>query len=154
MKICFFVSCLSILFANITLAQGENNIWPTKGNYGLNFNTAIEPSLYDSSACKKAGGGIAAVCDKTGALLFYSDGISVFDRTHLAMPNGSGLMIDSFFNSGVAIAKVKGDDSLYFLFYLSNNLKSLYNKLTYSIVNMKLNGGKGDIVFGKKKYFY
>ena len=123
-------------------AQGENNIWTFGHNSGLDFNSGA-PVLYVDSI--KAGEGTAAVCDKSGNLLFYSDGFFAYDRSHNIMPNGSGLLGNRSSTQGVAIASVPGDDSLYYLFTVDAYETWGGNKLLYNLVDMRLNGGMGDI---------
>ena len=126
--------------------QGENNVWAFGYRLKLDFNTVGGPSFFSSSS--NTSEGCASVSDAGGNLVFYCDGSTVYDRTNIAMPNGSGMMGHSSTTQGVAIAKVRGDDSLYFVFTLMPILSS--GILSYSIVNMKLNGGLGDVVSSQK----
>lgn len=65
------------------------------------------------------------------------------------MPNGSSILGSHTATQGVAITKVRGHDSLYYLF-LNNAGIAISSFLSYSIINMNLNGGKGDVVPSKK----
>jgi gliding motility-associated-like protein len=126
----------------LAFAQGENNIWTFGHNSGLDFNSG-SPTIYVDSI--KAGEGTAAVCDKSGNLLFYCDGFFAYDRSHNIMPNGSGLLGNISSTQGVAIASVPGDDSLYYLFTVDAYETWGGHKLLYNLVDMRLNGGMGDI---------
>ncbi|HTN17794.1 MAG TPA: gliding motility-associated C-terminal domain-containing protein [Chitinophagaceae bacterium] len=114
----------------------------------MNFNGG-GPSLYYDSCYSIEG--TAALCDSMGQLLFYCDGTNAFDKTHAVMPNGAGIEGHSSTTQGVAIASVLGSDSLFYLFSLKTFLHA--GKLSYSIVDLSLNSGLGDIVSGSKNMF-
>src|SRR5690349_5705120 len=82
--------CLVSISGYSCFGQGEANKWLFGNGGGLDFNTG--------SPVPFAGGqintteGSASVSDAAGNLLFYTDGITVWDRTHAMMPNGFGLL--------------------------------------------------------------
>lgn len=131
-------------------AQKENNVWTFGNELGLDFN-GVSPTIFRSRIL--AYEGCASICDATtGKLLFYSNGQKVWDSTHTVMPNGSGIIGHAGNSStqGVAIAPVYGHPNKYYLFTLDefNMAKSGY--LRYSVIDMSLNGGKGDVMPGIK----
>lgn len=79
---------LSIPF--FLLAQGENNIWYLGENFGIDFNGDHASAISDGKIPPLSGIGTTA-CDKNGNLLFYTNGLTVWDRNHQVMPNGSDL---------------------------------------------------------------
>ena len=145
--------CLAILLCSIfpfcSLAQNENNVWTFGNELGLDFN-GTSPSIFRSRILAKEG--CASICDASGKLLFYSNGQKVWDNTHTVMPNGLGIMGHAGLSctQGVAIAPVFGHPNKYFLFTIDefNMEKSGY--LRYSVIDMSLNGGKGDVLAGIK----
>lgn len=144
--VCFLV----LLFWGFdSKAQKENNVWLFGDKSGFDFNVTGGPVFLGTSKNMSFTGG-ATVCDSAGKLLFYCDGRDVFDASHSVMPNGSGMAGYIGTTQGVVIAKVRGDDSLYFLFCLAYNSMLPNARLSYSIVNIKLNGGKGDVIASKK----
>src|SRR5690606_10314538 len=99
--------------------------------------------------------GVASVADpSTGTLLFYSDGGTCWNQNDVAMPNGSGLSgnsLNSYYSTtqGVCIVPMPGDAQKYYLFSLESS--ALFDEPTslnlyYSIVDMSLDNGMGDIV--------
>jgi gliding motility-associated-like protein len=124
------------------MAQGENNIWCFGKYGGLNFNGGSLAFYTDSI---KGREGTAAVCSKSGQLLFYCDGFFVYDRSNNVMPNGAGLRGNASSTQGVAIASVPGDDSLFYLFTVDAYETWGGHKLLYNLVDLRLNGGLGDI---------
>ncbi|MDH6310872.1 hypothetical protein M2451_003683 [Dysgonomonas sp. PFB1-18] len=92
--------------------------------------------------------GSASIADKDGNFLFASDGTTVFGRDRKPMPNGTGLPGNEMnMQAGLAIP-VPESDNLYYLVVPPYPKGS--NTITYSVIDMTLNGGKGDIVSGKK----
>jgi gliding motility-associated-like protein len=148
----FALTCYLIIFTFFDVfAQKENNVWPYGGGVGINFNTS-PPSIVKTSMASNEG--CAGICDPTGKLLFYSNGLKVWDNTNSVMPNGNDILGHKLLSStqGVAILKVPDASSLYLLFTV-DEIPDRYTRtglLRYSVVDMSLNGGKGDIVAGKK----
>ncbi len=139
--------------------QKANSVWVFGIGGGLNFNTSpqgISSALSTATAIE----GIASVADPvTGQLLFYSDGDKCWNRNHVVMPNGSGLYGNgsglSSTTQGVCIVAVKNQPGKYYIFSLdgansNSSISTINGKLFYSIVDMSLDGGFGDIVPGQK----
>lgn len=140
-----------ILYAHSSaLGQKENNIWAFGNRKGIDFNST--PPIIINTAMSSVEGCSSACDPSTGNLLFYSNGLTVWDRTNIAMPNGTGLLGAKSMSStqGTAIAPVDGYPNLYYLFTLDDYSPSRSIKLRYSLIDMSLNSGKGDIVTGKK----
>jgi len=141
---------IGLLIPMAGLSQGEWNNWYFGGQAGVTFNSLppqplLDGQMYANRAC-------AVVSDSLGNLLFYTDGTSVWDRTHSIMPNGTGLFCDNS-AQGVQVVKYIANDSLYYIF--TKNCTGwpppLANEgLHYSVLNMKLNYGYGDIMTGQK----
>ena len=71
-------------------AQKEANVWYFGRGAGIDFNGAVPTALANGSIDQKEG--CASIADPlTGALLFYTDGVTIWNRDHRAMPNGLGL---------------------------------------------------------------
>jgi large repetitive protein len=104
---------------------------------GIRFNrTDNLPTLVSNKAIPFGTGGSGVATDKTnGNLLFYTDGSRIFDITHNVMPNGSGLAGSTSSNQPVAIAKVPGQTTQYYVFTNSANFTS-GGAIVYSIVDM------------------
>jgi gliding motility-associated-like protein len=150
----FFLFVFLCLFAGTKLlAQQENNIWLFGDMGGITFNSGT-PQLYVGSAMNAYIPSVS-VCNATGQLQFYSEGTKVWNRNHVLMPNGSGL-VGNFYptiTQGVIAMPFLNDTTKYYLFtlegYQPNNPGSKFC-LRYSIINMTLNGGLGDIIAGQK----
>src|SRR6185312_759860 len=112
--------------------QKENNIWYFGDSAGIDFNSKPPTPLANSSM--RAYEGCATVCDSNGKLLFYSNGINVWDRNHILMPNGKQLAGDDDDAQSVLIVKQPGQTAIYYVF-----TNDKYN-ISYSVVDTRLNG--------------
>lgn len=125
--------------------QGEMNHWYFGYNAGLDFSSggpvAATGSLRNWEGC-------SSISDKDGQLLFYTDGITVWNRSHQVMPNGANLQGDTMSTQSTLIAGYPGNDSLFYIFTTVKEGEP--GGLRYSLVNMKLNGGAGGVVAAEK----
>lgn len=85
----------------------------------------------------------------TGQLLFYSDGRTVWDRTHQKMPNGQGLSGSQTATQSALIVPFPGKPGVYCLFtvraFNEPGDAGPQGGLFYSIVDMSLRNGLGDV---------
>ncbi len=110
---------------------------------GLDFSTGTPVAMANSMDSEA---GCASVSSHSGSLLFYSNGEKVWDRNHNLMPNGTGLLGNLASNTagqGVLIVPFINDTNRYYLF-------SQGTELYYSVVDMTLNGGLGNVVASQK----
>jgi gliding motility-associated-like protein len=130
-------------------AQKENNIWAFGPHLKFTFSSGA-PAV--SSSALEVWEGCATIADSSGALLFYSDGNRVWDRTESVMPNGADLLGNQITSAtqGVAIVPSLYSNDQYYLFVLDARESKDAGYLYYSLIDMKLNSGKGDIVPGRK----
>jgi len=91
-----------------------------------------------------------SVADTAGNLLFFSSGDSIWDRNAQVMPNGGGLLGDRSRTQPV-LALPHPDPTQgqrWFVFYLTAGGDT--TALRYSVVDMSLRGGLGDVVAGSR----
>jgi hypothetical protein len=124
----------------------ENYNWYFGNGAAVNFSTG-SPVVVLTSAMS-SGEGNATISDAAGNLLFYSNGLSVWNRNNVVMPNGAGLMADGITAQAAAIAPLPGSTTLYYLFTM-NTWEFTPTDLRYSIIDMTLNGGLGDVTAQK-----
>jgi hypothetical protein len=142
---------LFILFCQSTFAQRQNNQWRFGGGGALDFNT-LPPNFIPGSPINTPEGSASIADRKTGAILFYTNGVNVWDANDQVMPNGTGLIggtpaLLSSTCAAVIIPK-PGSTTLYYIVTIDE--QSSNNGVRYSVVDMTLNGGLGDIVSGQK----
>lgn len=83
---------LFLFISNSVYCQSETDNWFFGLYAGINFSTGTPISLTGSVMATTEG--TAVISDAAGNLLFYSDGITVWNSMHLPMPNGTGLLGD------------------------------------------------------------
>lgn len=148
----FFLSLQ--LYCTALFAQGENNVWAFGIHAGIDFNSG-KPEFFISNS--NTNEGCATICNSIGELLFYSDGLTVRDRTHAVMPNGNDILGNhgawttrGSATQGVAIIPDIINTNKYYVFTVDCNeaISPPYTLgyLRYSIVDMSLNGGLGDVI--------
>lgn len=139
---------LFIVTSFMVTAQKETNNWYFGKFAALNFNTGTPQVLFNSQM--NATEGCSSISDKNGNLLFYSDGLYVWNRNHQRMIDPvTGTLSRIGDNSdgtqtGVIIPW-PSRDSMYFVFSIGQTGGNLY----YSVVNMNRNNGLGLVVITK-----
>ncbi len=131
---------LGILVSQNAFTQGEGNIWYFGTNAGIDFNSGSPVALTDGALSTFEG--CATICDASGTLLFYTDGINVYNSIHNTMPNGTELIGNSTSTQSGIIVYDPGNANRYYIFTVG---KHGVGKCAYSIVDMTLDGGLGDI---------
>lgn len=125
------------------MLQGQtiNDVWYFGLNAGISFSTAPPTAL--TNGVLNTDEGCAVICDNNGQLLFYTDGITVYNKNHVAMSNGSGLYGDFSSTQSAIIVPLPGSNHLYYIFTL-DAFAGIYG-ICYSIVDITLNAGFGDV---------
>ncbi|HET6244063.1 MAG: gliding motility-associated C-terminal domain-containing protein [Bacteroidetes bacterium] len=141
----FFLFILNVFFVFSALAQKENNIWYFGEKAGLDFNGVNPLGLIDGELNTLEG--CASVSDFMGNLLFYTDGVKIWNRLHAVMPNGDSLMGNYNSTQSAFIVKKPKADSVYYVF-TTDQYGKMYG-LRYSEVDMTLNGGLGAVTMNK-----
>lgn len=136
---------LLILFAPTLHAQFANN-WFFGNNAGLNFNSNPPTGL--SSGITSGPDNSSTISDANGNLLFYTEGLNVRNSQHNIMPNGNGLIGHGSGGQCALIIPIPCDNSKYVIFHTTEFSNPGY--LHYSVVDMSLNGGLGDVVAAQK----
>jgi gliding motility-associated-like protein len=134
-----FVGCSSQLFA-----QKQNNQWRLGRGGAIDFNgptPIMLPNVPRSGFYRP----ISLADRQTGALLFYSDGTTVWDANNDTMPNGRLLPYrEGTDGRNGQVVPWPGNPYKYFVFY------RYADSLMYSVVDMHLRGGLGDVVASEK----
>ncbi len=142
-RVLFFILCLAS--TNTITAQNETAHWFFGENAGLNFNSGfpnVEPNgqILTTEGC-------STISSKQGQLLFYSDGITVWNRNHQVMQNGTGLKGDDSSTQSAIIIPQPGSSSIYYIFTV--DARAGTDGLQYSIIDITLDGGLGAVTSTK-----
>ena len=140
-RIIFPLLCL--LFSLTVSAQGLPyvNHWYYGQNAGLNFNGGI-PNVISGGQISTTEGVSSASDQVTGALLFYTDGIRVWNRNHVTMTNGTGLSGGSSASQSALVVPDPGNANEYYIFTVSSNSAT---GMRWSKVDMSLSAGLGAV---------
>ncbi len=142
MKKYILTTCL-LISASFIFAQKQTNVWYFGNRVGLDFNQTPPLALNNGTANSQEGS--ASMCDNNGNLLFYTNGITVQNRKHVTMVNGTGLLGNLSSTNNVVIVPMPENDSMYFIF-ATGAAGQLLPLFTYSIVDMKADGGFGAVI--------
>ncbi|MBI1191764.1 MAG: hypothetical protein GC205_01130 [Bacteroidetes bacterium] len=134
---------VAILSSAVTAtAQLETANWYF-GQYAGVDHSAATPSVVTDGLTNTIEG-TASISDGWGNLLFYTDGRTIWDRNHNAMPTGTGLAGGPSAAQSAMIIRQPLTDNIYFVFTAYHMGGS--PGLSYSIVDMLANGGLGDVI--------
>lgn len=110
----FFLRIAILLFASFTIlpsslhSQGHDNVWVFGNGGGVAFNGG-GPTVIPATAIATSEGS-ASISDASGNLLFYTDGISVWDANNNLVPSPTLPGNPSSTQSGVIIPRPGTDD--------------------------------------------
>lgn len=128
--------------SSFAFSQTPADKWYFGTNAGLNF-TGGGPTAIISSGMN-AFEGTASISDANGNLLFYTDGITVWNKNNLVMNNGTGLMGNLSSTQAAIIVPTPSNISQYYIF--TTDAQGGPNGLRYSVVDMSLSSGLGSII--------
>lgn len=138
MAVCLFT------FINQTYSQGIANKWYFGSGAGLDFTTG---NPVGTNGQVNTYEGSASICDANGALLFYTDGLTVWDHANQPMPNGTNLAGDPSSTQSALIVKKPLSNNIYYVFTVDN--QGGPDGLRLTEVDMSLNNGSGDVTANK-----
>lgn len=163
-----------LFYVATSFAQREASIWYFGWQAGIRFNPDNTVTVLTDSQIT-TGEGCATISNGNGDLLFYTDGITIWDKNHIIMPNadenlGTGLFGDSSSTQSAIIVPNPGNLNQYFVFTVDepqpenaavypnaflgtyfdhtstpNGDDGLNNGLNYSIVDLSIIGSNGSI---------
>ncbi|MGQ0828316.1 MAG: hypothetical protein ACT4ON_07970, partial [Bacteroidota bacterium] len=139
----FKITILFLFFCNILSSQNQNKKWYFGDHAALDFSSGSPVALTNSQL--NTAEGCSTISDNTGNLLFYTDGQTVYNKNHIVMPNGTGLLGHPSTTQSALIVLKPGSNSLYYVFTIYH----LGGAMTYSIVDMTLQSGSGDVTSTK-----
>lgn len=126
------------------LSQNEAKKWYFGYGTGLDFSTTPPSTISVSSMSTQEG--CASIADGNGNLLFYTNGVTIWDRTHGVMANGTGLLGSTLSSQSSLIIQQPGSAVIYYVFTnVGFNIPNVPN-VNYSIVDMSLATGNGSVV--------
>ena len=138
-----YIIILFIFISTITFGQGQGNIWIFGDSAGIDFNASSPTpvnSVLISNPSNYPNECSASISDSMGNLFFYTNGSIVWNSNHIIMQNGDSLTSTSSATQGALIIPFPDDSLKYYVFNIGY----------FSVVDMNLDEGLGDIIPGLK----
>ncbi|PLX08394.1 MAG: hypothetical protein C0594_06045, partial [Marinilabiliales bacterium] len=136
------LSLLVLLLSCSLFGQNQSRNWYFGNQAGFSFSSEDPVVLADGSM--NAEEGCTAISDESGMLLFYTNGVSVWNRNHDLMVNGYGLMGDPLSSQSVLVVEKPLENDIYFVFTMDQS--GGQDGLRYSIIDMNEGGGLGAVI--------
>lgn len=129
-----------------SFAQAEASNWYFGENSGIRFNANGTVSPLSNGKLSTIEG-CATISDSNGNLLFYTDGINVWNKNHEIMPNGTDLYGDTSSTQSAIIVPKPGDPDIYYIFTVDTQVRDTDpdHGFNYSLVDMSLESGLGNV---------
>jgi hypothetical protein len=134
----FLILKYIVLYSQI---PGPTTNWYFGNGAGITFNSGIPIALTNGALSTIEG--VATISDNLGGILFYTNGVTVYNRNHTIMVNGNGLFGDVSSTQSAIIVKQPGNNNIYYIFTSDNDTE--VNGICYTIVDMNLDGGLGAV---------
>lgn len=132
-----------ILFYLLTTAglqaQLETAHWYFGYNAGLDFTSGSPVAVTDGQIHTIEGSSVMS--DNEGNLLFYTDGMTVYNKNHTIMVNGIGLLSNPSSTQAAIVVPRPEHPNIYYIFTIWSA-----DGLHYSVVDMSLDGGNGAVI--------
>ncbi|MDT0687073.1 T9SS type B sorting domain-containing protein [Autumnicola psychrophila] len=152
LRSCLFIFIL-VFFAIEAEAQKEASNWYFGDQAGLSFNSGTPTPLLNGELQTVEGS--TSISDRNGNLLLYTDGSTVYNRSHDVMRNGENLKGHVSSTQSAIVVPRPGNPNRYFIFtvdkpdyYLSP--EDPLEGVNYSEVDMTLSNGRGAVIEGRK----
>ncbi len=129
-----------ILSYTFSYGQGQRNLFFNSNENVIRLDFSTDPPTPFPTGIIGSYEGIAHYEDGSGNALFWFNANGVYDSYNILMPGALGILADDS-SAEICISPVPCDPDRYYIFYNDQTCSSLY----YSIVDMTLNGGLGDV---------
>jgi len=145
MKIFSYSFALLLTIFSLTsecYSQKENSIWYFGNGAGMRFTENGTVVLNNGALFTNEG--CATINDPDGNLLFYTDGIKVWNKEHKTLHNGDNLLGHNSAAQSVVILPLPKHQNKYLLFTVTEKAKP--EGLNYSVLDMNKATGLGSII--------
>lgn len=119
----------------------RDHIWYFGSRAGVDFASGSPTALTNNQIVTFEG--TSTVCDENGQLLFYTNGVRVFNRNHTLMPNGGNLSGGSSSTHAALSIQNPANPNRYYVFTTD---EFVGRGVHYSEIDMLAGNGLGDVV--------
>ncbi len=150
MKNKFYHLFILIFLFKPAICQQQAYHWYFGNNAGLDFSSGTATVV--TNGALETIEGCSSISDAAGNLLFYTDGVNVYNKLHQLMPNGINLLGHASSTQSALIVQKPGTTDHYFIFTTDAGeyVDPPNDGLHYSEVDMNLSSGTGDVVIATK----
>ncbi|MBS1652901.1 MAG: T9SS type A sorting domain-containing protein [Bacteroidetes bacterium] len=142
--ICFMFFTLPFVFSGQINPEAKRaNHWYFGYKAGIDFSSGV-PVVDTSSQMYMQETG-STISDENGNLLFYTNGDTIWNKNHLIMANGTGLINCKSSSQGGLIVRKPSSLNLFYIFTNDCEENNCMSGVHYSIIDMNLNAGLGAV---------
>lgn len=138
------ISFNNLLLAQIKYENIDNQI-AKNWHFGQNCCISFELDTIQQNYSKiNTEEGVCSISDNKGNLVFYSDGVNLYNSNHELVENGAGLLGHKSSTQSVLALKKPNTNNLFYIFTMTNIGRNI--GFHYSILDIETNQGKGKII--------
>ncbi|MCU1267742.1 MAG: hypothetical protein JWM21_4060 [Acidobacteria bacterium] len=135
---------LAMPFCTVNAQNAAKN-WLFGRGARVDFNTTVPTTTAVTTTINTIEGS-SAISDSSGNLLFYTDGITVWDKSNNQMPNGFGLKGSPSSTHSALIVPCSCNKYFIFTTSAAEPTNNYSDGLQYSVVDMSANSNLGDVI--------
>lgn len=145
-KALFLLIILALTGYSEINAQNESSQWLFGQGAGIDFRNGTPQPIIGSKINTIEG--CSTISDSKGNLLFYTDGITVWNKNHKEMPNGKNLNGSISSTQSTIIIPLPESNTIFYIFTVDS--EGGKGGFCYSIADMTKEKGMGDITIKNK----
>ncbi|PKL86923.1 MAG: hypothetical protein CVV22_02195 [Ignavibacteriae bacterium HGW-Ignavibacteriae-1] len=134
-----------IIIHHYALCQKEASNWNFGRNAAMTFNTPDKEPVFVNGSQLNSWEGCATISDSEGNLLFYTNGVTVWNKNNAIMDGGTGLLGDNSATQSSVAFQHPTQAKMYYIFTVGS-VESNTKGFNYSFVDMNANGGLGKVI--------
>ncbi len=135
-----FLSVIIVSLIYVPL-KAQNNTWYFGNNAGMHFSNGSVIALTNGASF--AYDCSASISDGSGNLIIYTDGTTIYNKNHVAMANGTGILGNINGGQVAIIVPQPSSSNIYYVFTVDAFAGS--NGFRYHVVDISLNSGLGAV---------
>jgi hypothetical protein len=133
------------LMPTLLISQRHADNWLFGEKAGVTFRNCDMRVIPESNISTLEG--VASYSDHHGNLIFYTDGVNVFNYDHVEIKNGALLKgHHSATQSAIIVRHPVNPDQFYIFTVMAYDIHNPDQSFRYSIVDMSKNDGKGEVI--------
>lgn len=140
--------CISYDAIQVTTYGDETQIanqWYFGEMAGIDFNDQPPSAITDDNLMDSPAAA-SSISDRNGELLFYTNGVTVWNKEHKIMVNGGDIGGDSTSVQGVIIIPLPDDPTIFYVFYTDPVWGDYSYDAKYAVVDIKRDSARGEVI--------